>query len=221
MVESNKVVHCLKLAAKAFHHRRKHFLKEQEASTGVIDDECQFLRVKPDVQRQQHRTCFQHTVICLQQAMAVRTQIGHTVAGSHTHRTQSPGEPKRPVRELLVRKLISTADDTDLPGVLLAGVAKKANWSKRNIHVVYGSGRLASVHYQHVSCDVVRGGGCQEDRCTLQIVVAAKPPERDRWQQLILLVLNDPVGHVGGKPSGSERININVMPCPLPCQIAR
>src|SRR5882672_93558 len=78
---------------------------------------------------------------------------------------------------------------------------------------------LASVYNQHMATDISGSIGSQEDRGAFEIVICAKAARWDMTQQIVFLVLDDPVRHMRGKPSRRDRIDLNIMTRPLARQV--
>ena len=80
-------------------------------------------------------------------------------------------------------------------------------------------GGLTTIDDQHVSGHIRRSSRCQEYHITLQVVISSEAARRNFRQQGIFAVLEDPLRHVGGEPSGSDRVHLDVMRRPLAGQI--
>src|SRR5947207_15135601 len=119
---------------KRIHHPHELFFQEEQPGAGVIQDVCKFIRRKPDVQRKQHRTRFQHAIICFQQAMAIGAQEGHAVAALHSCLAYGPCKAADALGKLRVSITVLTANYGQLRWKLLLRVSQETNRSKRNIH---------------------------------------------------------------------------------------
>src|SRR5215472_416556 len=84
-----------------------------------------------------------------------------------------------------------------------------------------GSRGLASIDYQNVTAYISRRVRSQEYGGAFQVVIRAKTARRNVAEQVIPLMFDDPVRHVGGKPSGSNRIHLDIMPRPFDREIMR
>jgi hypothetical protein len=80
-------------------------------------------------------------------------------------------------------------------------------------------GGLTTIDNQHVSGHIRGSIRSQKYRSTLQVVMTAEAASRNFRQQRIFVVLEDPLRHVGGEPSGSDRVHLDVMRRPLAGQI--
>ena len=82
-------------------------------------------------------------------------------------------------------------------------------------------GGLASIHYQNVAIDVSGGVRSKKNRRAFQVMVGAETTGWNVAEEVISLVLDNFVRHVCGKPSRGNRIDLDIMPRPLHCQIVR
>src|ERR1700686_119261 len=80
-------------------------------------------------------------------------------------------------------------------------------------------GRLASIHYQNVTGDVVGSIRSEKDSGSLKVMFIAKPAQRNLGKEKFTVVLQHLVRHVGGKPAGSNRIPLDVVHPPFARQI--
>src|ERR1700722_4725949 len=80
-------------------------------------------------------------------------------------------------------------------------------------------GGLTSIHHQHVTGDIVRGGRSEKHSRSFQVMFIAKTPQRNVGEKKRLMALQDAVRHVCGKPAGSNCIYLNVVTCPFAGQV--
>src|ERR1700731_5288693 len=80
-------------------------------------------------------------------------------------------------------------------------------------------GGLTSIHHQHVTGDIVRGGRSEKHSSSFQVMFIAKTPQRNMREKKLLMVLQDAVRHVCRKPAGSNRIYLNVVSRPFAGQV--
>src|SRR5580700_4198663 len=80
-------------------------------------------------------------------------------------------------------------------------------------------GRLTSIHHQHVTGDIVRGGRSEKHSSSFQVMFIAKTPQRNVGEKKLLMVLQDAVRHVCGKPARSNCIYLNVVSRPFAGQV--
>src|SRR5215813_11485391 len=66
--------------------------------------------------------------------MTIAAEKRDPIAGLDSHLLDGAGQPCRAVGELRVGQTMLAADDSSLVRILLAGVAKKPNWSQWNVH---------------------------------------------------------------------------------------
>ena len=101
----------------------------------VVEDVGQFGRREPDIEGQQDAVRFEHTVVRLEQAVAVGAEERHAVAAARPFGTECPGQAGCAIGELGVGEALVAADDRQIAGELLACVAKKPNRGERHVHV--------------------------------------------------------------------------------------
>src|SRR5713101_1055970 len=94
------------------------------------------MRREPDVQREQHRTGLQDSVIRFEQPMAIHAQKRNPLTGLHSALTQGSSQPARAFGKLGVGKPQIFAHHSGLAGELLFGTPEKADGRKGNIHAL-------------------------------------------------------------------------------------
>ena len=67
--------------------------------------------------------------------------------------------------------------------------------------------------------DIVRGGRSEKHSGSFQVMFIAKTPQGNVGEKELLMVLEDAVRHVCGKPARSNRIYLNVVTCPFAGQV--
>ena len=123
------------VAAERLRQRQQRLLHEQKPGSGVVEDVGQFGRREPDIEGQQDAVRFEHTVVRLEQAVAVGAEERHAVAAARPFGTQCPGQAGGAIGELGIGETLVAANDRHITGELLACVAKKPNRRERNVHV--------------------------------------------------------------------------------------
>ena len=101
---------------------------------GIIQNECEFLRAQPDVERQQNAARFEYSIIRFQQTMTVGTEEGNSVAGLCAGGDEYSRQSCGALSQFLVGEALVAADDSDLVGKLFAGVTEESNGSQRDLH---------------------------------------------------------------------------------------
>src|SRR5579863_4007577 len=80
-------------------------------------------------------------------------------------------------------------------------------------------GGLTSIHHQHMTGDIIRGGRSEKHRSSFQIMLITKTPQRNVGEKELLMVLQDAVRHVCGKPARSNCVDLNIVTCPFAGQV--
>jgi hypothetical protein len=131
------------VAAEGLSERQQRLFDEQESGPGIVEDEGQFGRREPDVEGQKDAIGFEHAVVRLEQPVAVGTEERHAVATPRPFCTKSAGQPGGAIGELGVHEALVAANDCQIVGELLGGVAETPNRRKRHVHVVLLSYQLS------------------------------------------------------------------------------
>ncbi len=92
------------------------------------------MRRQTNIQRQQHRARFQHSVIRFDQAMAIHAQKRNTIAGRNAQTLQPTSQTARSIRKLRIRKTFASANHSGFLRKLLFCVSQKTDRSQRNFH---------------------------------------------------------------------------------------
>ena len=68
------------ITAKRVGQRQQELLDKQESRAGIIEHVRQFRRGQPDIEREENRVSFEHTVVSLEQAMAIGAEKRNSIA---------------------------------------------------------------------------------------------------------------------------------------------
>jgi hypothetical protein len=159
----------------------------------------QFIRRQAIVQRKQYRARGQHPVVGLEHAVAIRAQERDPVSRRDPSTAKRTREPADAAGKLRVGEAQVSTHHSRCAGVLLFRVPQEPQRGQWNIHdLLFLPGCLTAIHHQNVTGDVVGGIGGQKHDGPLQVMLAAETPQRNSFEKILLLMIQDPI-HNGNR----------------------
>ncbi len=192
-IQEDEGLDCRKFVPERVHQAEKLFLQKKHFGPGIVQDVDELLRGQPHIQRKEHGTGFENTVVGFEQPVAIHAEKCNAVPWLDNGILQRTAQPGGTVRKFRVRKSLVPAHYGSPMRILLFGVSQAPQRCERDVHGVArpGLGGLPSVHYQDMSSDIVRCARRKKHGSTFQIVVIAEAAQRNLIQKSFFVSFHD------------------------------